>query len=421
MYQQNIDELVSHRINVFKSSAFKSLFFSMMIFISILALNYKKISKTVFIVCISIIVTGDLWMTSKDYLNNENHSTFDRQMGMSGKKFWQDEELKKFPHSPKPADIAIRDIELRENSDLVTQMQQEINRISNEDFKREHKNRIKNISTFKLLNFNTNYRVLEFGNPLNTARTSYLHKSIGGYSAVKVKRTQEMIDRYFQSNYSVLTNALNSGNIPAMKSAHFFNMLNTKYYILDLNSSGVVGNMNPQKPDEKPGVLPNPFALGNAWSVSNVNWVKNADEEIAAVGEQNFDPTNTVVIDERFKDLIGDELTLANCAIQLIDYKPNYLKYTANADGEALVVFSEIFYDKGWKAFIDGVEIPHFRANYILRGLKISSGQHDVEFKFDLPIYQKASLISLTSSSIIILLFLILLIFGFIDREFPTI
>ena len=421
MYQQNIDELVSHRINVFKSSAFKSLFFSMMIFISILALNYKKISNTVFIVCISIIVTGDLWMTSKDYLNNENHSTFDRQMGMSGKKFWQDEELKKFPHSPKPADIAIRDIELRENSDLVTQMQQEINRISNEDFKREHKNRIKNISTFKLLNFNTNYRVLEFGNPLNTARTSYLHKSIGGYSAVKVKRTQEMIDRYFQSNYSVLTNALNSGNIPSMKSAHFFNMLNTKYYILDLNSSGVVGNMNPQKPDEKPGVLPNPFALGNAWSVSNVNWVKNADEEIAAVGEQNFDPTNTVVIDERFKDIIGDELTLANCAIQLIDYKPNYLKYTANADGEALVVFSEIFYDKGWKAFIDGVEIPHFRANYILRGLKISSGQHDIEFKFDLPIYQKASLISLTSSSIIALLFLILLIFGFIDREFPTV
>ena len=421
MYQQNIDELVSHRINVFKSSAFKSLFFSMMIFISIVALNYKKISNTVFIVCISIIVTGDLWMTSKDYLNNENHSTFDRQMGMSGKKFWQDEELKKFPHSPKPADIAIRDIELRENSDLLTQMQQEINRISNEDFKREHKNRIKNISTFKLLNFNTNYRVLEFGNPLNTARTSYLHKSIGGYSAVKVKRTQEMIDLYFQSNYSILTNALNSGNIPAMKSAHFFNMLNTKYYILDLNSSGVVGNMNPQKPDEKPGVLPNPFALGNAWSVSNVNWVKNADEEIAAVGEQNFDPTNTVVIDERFKDIIGDDLTLANCAIQLIDYKPNYLKYTANADGEALVVFSEIFYDKGWKAFIDGVEIPHFRANYILRGLKISSGQHDIEFKFDLPIYQKASLISLTSSSIIVLLSLILLIFGFIDREFPTV
>ena len=206
-----------------------------------------------------------------------------------------------------------------------------------------------------------------------------------------------------------------------MKSAHFFNMLNTKYYILDLNSSGVVGNMNPQKPDEKPGVLPNPFALGNAWSVSNVNWVKNADEEIAAVGEQNFDPKNTAVIDERFKDIIGDELTLANCAIQLIDYKPNYLKYTANADGEALVVFSEIFYDKGWKAFIDGVEIPHFRANYILRGLKISSGEHDVEFKFDLPIYQKASLISLTSSSIIVLLFLILLIFGFIDREFPTV
>ena len=77
-----------------------------------------------------------------------------------------------------------------------------------------------------------------------------------------------MIDRYFQSNYFVLTNALNSGNIPAMKSAHFFNMLNTKYYILDLNSSGVVGNMNPQKPDEKPGVLPKTRQFRLRWRLN---------------------------------------------------------------------------------------------------------------------------------------------------------
>ena len=229
-----------------------------------------------------------------------------------------------------------------------------------------------------------------------------------------------MIDRYFQSNYSILTNALNSGNISSMQNMHFFNMLHTKYIILDLNSSGVVGKPS-QKPEEKPGVLPNPFALGNAWTVNNIRWVNNADEEIATFEEPDFNPKNTAVIDVRYKELVNESLDLSGGTLKLLEYQPNYLKYASSSDGDALAVFSEIFYDKGWKAFINGKEVPHFRVNYILRGLVIPSGDNEIEFKFDLPIYNQASLISTISSSIIILLFLLFILFKILDKEFPVI
>lgn len=421
MYQENVDQLIDFRVDEFKSSSLQSLFFTILIFISILALQYRKISQTIFVVIISIVVTVDLWTTSKDYLNNENHSSYEQQMGMRGKKFWQDEELKKFPHNPTPADIAIRDLEMIENPSLTAKIQQKFNELNKGDYSRsKHKNRIANISAFEVLNFNSNYRVLELGNPLNTARTSYLHKSIGGYSAVKVKRTQEMIDRYFQSNYTILTSALNSGNISNLQNMHFFNMLHTKYIILDLNASGVVGKAS-QKAEEKPGVLPNPFALGNAWTINNVKWVNNADEEIASFEDPDFNPKNTAVIDVRYKDLVDKSLDLSGGTLKLLEYQPNYLKYVSNSTGDALAVFSEIFYDKGWKAFINGKEVTHFRVNYILRGLVIPSGDNEIEFKFDLPIYNQASLISTVSSSIIILLFLLFILFKVLDKEFPVI
>ena len=123
MYQENVDQLIDFRVDEFKSSSLQSLFFTILIFISILALQYRKISQTIFVVIISIVVTVDLWTTSKDYLNNENHSSYEQQMGLRGKKFWQDEELKKFPHNPTPADIAIRDLEMIENPSLTAKIQ----------------------------------------------------------------------------------------------------------------------------------------------------------------------------------------------------------------------------------------------------------------------------------------------------------
>ena len=105
----------------------------------------------------------------------------------------------------------------------------------------------------------------------------------------------------------------------------------------------------------------------------------------------------------------------------MTSYKANHLIYDFESKVDEFIVFSEIFYDKGWKAYIDGKEVPHARVNYILRGLKIPYGKHKIEFKFDLPIYHTASMISLASSTILILLFGFMLIVLAKGKKFPEI
>ena len=214
-----------------------------------------------------------------------------------------------------------------------------------------------------------NFRVFNQSiSTFNDAGTSYFHKSIGGYHGAKLKRYQELIE-----------NHISQGN-PAV-----INMLNTKYVI-----------------NKKGQAQQNPAAMGNAWFVSNINIVANADVEIAALKE--LDVKNTAVVDERFKDQLTADLSNENASISLMDYKPNYLKYKSNSTKDGIVIFSEIYYNKGWNAYIDGVLKPHFRANYVLRGLQIPKGNRIIEFKFEPRTYKTGEKVSLASSIILLLL-----------------
>ena len=217
----------------------------------------------------------------------------------------------------------------------------------------------------------------------NDASTSYFHKSIGGYHGAKLKRYQELIEQH-----------ISNGNMKVL------NMLNTRYFI----------TQNGQ-------VQRNPDALGNAWFVDNINIVQDADSEILALN--NFDPSNTAIVDKRFlsqlyntksdnTDLVINNLNYkdnANSKISLLEYQPNYLKYSINAEEDGVVIFSEIFYDKGWNAYVDDALHSYFRANYVLRGMSISKGEHTIEFRFEPKTYTTGENISL-ASSIILLLFL---------------
>ena len=160
-------------------------------------------------------------------------------------------------------------------------------------------------------------------------------------------------------------------------------MLNTKYFI---------------SPNRQARI--NPGALGNAWFVKNVQQVDNADQEIAALN--NFNPKSTAVVDRKFSDYIPSKFGEGN--IQLTSYKPNHLIYQCNSNDEGLVVFSEIYYDKGWKAYIDGEFIPHFRVNYVLRAIQVPSGNHQITFKFVPDVYKKGEAVSLASSILLLLL-----------------
>jgi hypothetical protein len=218
-----------------------------------------------------------------------------------------------------------------------------------------------------LMDKDPNFRVFNQSvSTFNDASTSYFHKSIGGYHGAKLKRYQELIE-----------NHISKGN-PSV-----INMLNTKYVI----------NRNGQ-------VQQNPAAMGNAWFVSNVNIVASADEEITAL--DGLDVSNTAVIDARFSNQIPDSVSNADANISLLEYKPNYLRYSSKSVTDGIVIFSEIYYDKGWNSYIDGDLKPHFRANYVLRGIMIPSGVHTVEFKFEPETYQIGEMVSLASSLILL-------------------
>jgi hypothetical protein len=234
------------------------------------------------------------------------------------------------------------------------------------------------------------YRVLPLqGDPFQDARTSYYHKNIGGYSAAKLRRYQETIEHHLMPEMQEMIKGLNAQIRPDSVFANLgvLNMLNTRYFIYDLN--------NPP--------LQNPHAMGNAWFVNDFKIVANADEEIAALKE--IDPKNEATIDKRFSEFVENKKFQKDetGVITLTEYKPNYLKYSAKASSEQLAVFSDIYYAKGWNAFIDGKEVPHFRVNYILRGLVLPAGDHTVEFKFHPKSYYTGNTVSLASSILLIL------------------
>jgi len=214
-----------------------------------------------------------------------------------------------------------------------------------------------------------NFRVFNQSvSTFNDASTSYFHKSIGGYHGAKLKRYQELIE-----------NHISKGNMAVL------NMLNTKYFITP-----------------KGQAQQNPAAMGNAWFVNEINTVADADAEIAALN--GFNPENTAIIDVRFSEQMIDGLDNTGASISLIEYKPNYLKYNSNSSKNGIAIFSEIYYDKGWNAYVDGELKPHFRANYVLRGMQIPAGNLIVEFKFEPAVYHISERIALTSSIILLLL-----------------
>jgi hypothetical protein len=241
------------------------------------------------------------------------------------------------------------------------------------------------------------FRVLDLTkSTFNDASCSYFHKSIGGYHGAKLQRYQDLIEHYIQPEITTITATFSEGGMTFEKILDMFKelqvlgMLNTKYVIYS--------------PDAQP--LINPSAFGNAWMVNNYQWVKNADEEIAALGKNDL--TKTAIIDERFADqLQGKEFKSDRAAtISLESYAPNHLVYQFDSHAEQLVVFSEIYYNKGWKAYIDGEEAPYLRANYVLRAMVVPGGKHSIEFRFNPRVWAIGEKISLIASLLLILLLL---------------
>ena len=245
------------------------------------------------------------------------------------------------------------------------------------------------------------YRVLNLNNPFAETTTSYYHKSIGGYHAAKLKRYQELIDNRLDGEVNQIIGTFSSQNIDTIMASFnktkALNMLNAKYVIY-----------HPEQPP-----LVNPNAMGNAWFVNEYKLVNNADEEIAAIN--TLDPHTTAVVDKRFEsELSGLKITPDSTAtIELVSYKPDVLTYKTKAASEQLAVLSEIYFSNGWQAYVDGKEVPHFRADWTLRAMRVPAGEHEIVFKFEPQGYYNSLHVATASSAV-----LVLLLIGIIIRPF---
>ena len=290
------DAIITQRASMMQHDAWRSLLFIVLASALVYAYAHEKIKTVWFGFILTGLVLADMWPVDKRFCNDDNFvSVRDR-----------DKDFAMLPYEKL----------LLQDSD----------------------------PHFRVLNVTTN--------TFNDARTSYYLKSIGGYSAAKLRRYQDLIDQHISKmNMNVL------------------NMLNAKYFI-GRNSNGEI---MPQQ---------NPDALGNAWFVDSVILVKTPNEESDALNTIN--PKYIAVLDTQFSSFVTNFKSGHNdsAEIKLSQYTPEYIEYNSISDQAGIAVFSEIYYPYGWKAYIDGEFVEHFRVNYVLRALNIPAGNHHIRFEF---------------------------------------
>jgi len=232
---------------------------------------------------------------------------------------------------------------------------------------------------FILQDKDPNFRVFNLAaNTFNDARTSYYLKSAGGYSAAKLRRYQDLIEQHLSKmNKDVL------------------NMLNVKYFIVRSDKQEfVISDLETQQVNR-----PNPNAMGNAWFVDTLVFVNNPDEECDALNTINL--RTTAVADQNiynglFKNILNQPVTPkdSDSYIRLTQYTPDVLYYESNSNKNELAVFSEIYYPRDWKAFIDNQPVEIARVNYVLRAINIPAGKHNIRFEFKPDNLMKSEIVS---------------------------
>lgn len=331
MPQWFIDAIISDRASMFRTDALRTIIYILVAFGAIWMFLKNKLSKTVTLSVLIAAMILDLWLVDTRYLNGSDFK----------------------PKRAVVNAIPVSDV------DMAIKQDQDLS-----------------------------YRVFNVaGNPFNDSRTSFYHKSIGGYHGAKLRRYQEVVDAQFSKNMNV----------------KILNMLNTKYFLAPTADGSDVQ------------IQRNVAALGNAWFIDTLKVVENADAEMASL--KAFEPATTAILNKEFSPMttawkMGKDST---STIKLIEYKPDFLKYEVSAQKTELAVFSEIYYPKYWNVTIDGKKADHFRVNYILRAMVVPQGKHVIEFKFTPQPWLTAKTIALWGS--ILMGFLIALYIGWTIRK----
>lgn len=355
VYAQFASQLEDVRVAIFRKDALRSLLFIILAAVPLFLYGKGKLKGQIAFPILAVLVLADMFPIDKRYLNND--------------KFVSKEQYSK-PFTASAADQYI----LNDN-DL-------------------------------------DFRVADITKDMfNDASTCYFHKSLGGYSGAKLRRYQDVISQYLGSELNQLRGAKTAQDLMlSLSQQKVINMLNTKYVIFN--------------PNAQP--FPNANALGNAWVVNDIRWVSTPNEEIDAIAETNL--AHAAIINREFAQQVGNyQLTDSIVPeITLEDYQPNKLTYRFRPalrqaqgpqDANYLVVFSEIWTEKGWKMYVDGQEQPLLRANYILRAALIPNGEHDIVMEYAPKAYKVGNTVSFASSLIMILGLIGALIYTFKPKK----
>jgi Bacterial membrane protein YfhO len=229
------------------------------------------------------------------------------------------------------------------------------------------------------------YRVYNLQGAMAEARTSYSHYSLGGYHGAKLRRYQDLYDSCISRETQMLYADAQAGQLD-FKKFGVLNMLNAKYMVYG---------------SEAGNIIPNPNANGAAWFVNEVVSVSSPTEELKETGEVD---TKLVAVINGYKTTSFQQDSLSK--VVLSEFKPSYLKYESESSADGLVVFSEIYYPKGWHAWIDGKEVNLLRANYLLRALEIPAGKHVIEFKFEPKPYVVGNKVTMATSWVAVVVLL---------------
>lgn len=402
------------RIFLFKQDALRALGLAIAVLVCMLIYYRKKSFSLSLIIILGVFAIGDNISVSKRYLNTEEgieDRDADRISTVVAAGFMAENEDRVPYESFEPTGLSLLPAQMPSQADqfILNSEKSNIRNFDNQvlNFKASLSNHfyyksIENenlkglIASYGILNQNTNYRVLTLGNPFNETRTSYYHKSIGGYHGAKLKSYQELIDFRIGLEIAYIQQNINNQGLTVFKQTPVLNMLNTKYIILN--------------PSQRP--LENTFRMGNAWLVSNIKTVKSADEEILALSDSTLDLSETAVVQMEFSGLETVRDRDEEATIEMIHYAANEIEYRSKSTSNQLAVFSEIYYPKGWNCYIDKKLTRHFRANYVLRGVQLPQGEHKIVWKFEPETFYQAKSASLIGSSLLILVCLVVFYFA---------
>lgn len=387
MFLSFINGMKEVRMAIFTADVWRSLAFVLAAAVLLLLFGRKVIGAPVLIGGIGVLMLADLWTVDKRYIHNE------KAQGRYEK--WEDRSTYDIPHKPNAADLAI--LEEGWTPAAEAAHAEALERLKQRKAGERGRNKVVSKEEdaqlrFAILRRHAEHRVLTLANPFNDGRVSYFHRSLGGYHGAKLKRYQELIEFHLGPAIQRVGGLLQTGtSLPAMDSLlareGVLNMLNAGHLIYSA---------------ERPPIR-NLNALGHAWFVQEVRFAKDADEEITLLG--TLDPAVTVLVHERDREAFGPlPSTVDPGAMATLDrYETDRLTYTVRSNTGGAVVFSEMWYGPDWKAYLDGQPVDHQRVDYVLRGLVVPPGEHEVVFKLESQAYALSGTTAMAGGALLLL------------------